>query len=137
MPSPNNPGFSCTRAPTTNLRKLLVTNIAENMLVTTPMASVIANPVTSGVPSLFPNHHNMAQVISVETLLSRIATHARLNPASMPTLRLRPARSSSFSLSNIRTLASTAIPMDKMKPAMPESVRVTGSNLNVARTTSP
>ncbi len=120
-----------------NRRKLLVTNMAENMLVTTPMARVMANPVTSGVPSLSPNHHSMAQVISVDTLLSRMATQALLNPASMPTLRLRPARSSSFNLSNIRTLASTAMPMDRMNPARPDRVRVTGRSLKVDSTTSP
>ena len=49
---------------------------------------------------------------------------------------LLPLRNSSFMRSKIRMLASTAIPSDRMKPAMPASVSVTGISLKIASVTS-
>ena len=34
----------------------------------------------------------------------------------------------------MRTLASTAMPIERMKPAMPASVSVTGTSLKMAKT---
>ena len=55
----------------------------------------------------------MAHVMSVETLPSRMAGHARSNPMLMDISSVRPARSSSFMRSNMRMLASTAMPIDR------------------------
>ena len=69
-------------------------------------------------------------------LLSLIAVQARLKPASMAAPNVLPILSSSFIRSKIRTLASTAIPIDKTKPPIPARVRVTGISLNIASTTA-
>ena len=42
-------------------------------------------------------------------------------------------RSSSFIREKISTLASTAMPIERMKPAMPGRVSVTGMSLNSAK----
>ena len=61
-----------------------------------------------------------------------IDENARTKPASTPARNVLPALSSSFRRSKIRMLASTAIPIDRMKPAMPGSVIVTGISLKIA-----
>lgn len=53
-------------------RKVLVVVTAENMLVTTPRASVSANPITMLVPKVDPNQNRIPQVIRVEMLESRM-----------------------------------------------------------------
>ncbi len=100
---------------------------AVNMLNSTPIPSTRANPFTNEAPNWSPTHHRIAHVMRVEMLLSRMAGQARLNPLSMAAVRLRPERNSSFSRSNTRMLASTAIPTERTKPARPDSVIVTGS----------
>ena len=65
-------------------------------------------------------------MISVETLLSRMEDQARSKPCSIACGRARPWRSSSFMRSNTRMFASTAMPTESTKPAMPASVIVTG-----------
>src|SRR5437764_280957 len=63
---------------------------------------------------------------------SRIAGQARWTPASMAAPRVRPPRNSSLTRSKISTLASTAMPTDRMKPVRPARVRVTPKNLKMA-----
>ena len=70
----------------------------------------------------------------VEMLLSRIAGQARPNPTSIEEASVRPMRTSSFIRSNIRILASTAIPMERMNPPMWANSRVMGIILNIAKT---
>ena len=106
------------------------------MEMATPMNSVVAKPTMMLAAKVLPNHHRIAQVIMVEMLESRMEGQAREKPASTAALIERPPRSSSFMRSKIRILASTAMPMDRINPAMPASVSVTGMILNVARTTS-
>ena len=118
----------------TILSSVRVTVSAENMLAATPIANVTANPVTKPVPKRVPNQKRMAHVINVDTLLSLIAGHALLNPVSMDAISVLPLRSSSFMRSNINILASTAMPMDRIAAATPESVKVTGINLKIAKT---
>ena len=77
-----------------------------------------------------------AQVISVEVFESRIDGQARSSPARMAAAIVLPLRSSSFMRSKIRMLASTAMPTDRMKPAMPASVSVTGMSLKIDSVTS-
>jgi hypothetical protein len=113
-------------------REVLVTIIAVSILITTPMPRVRAKPITRGAAIiLLPNQKRIMQVISVETLPSRIAGQARLKPASIEALSVLPDLISSFILSKIRTLASTAIPMESMKAAMLAMVRVTGTILKM------
>ena len=102
--------------------------MAVNMLIATPMSSVSAKLCTDGVPY----HIRMAHVIAVHMLESKIAVNARLNPASIAALRVFPLRSSSLRRSNIRMLASTAIPMDMIKAATPASDIVAPISLNMA-----
>ena len=78
---------------------------------------------------LVPNTNRMMQVMMVDRFESRMAAQARSKPASTAACKLRPARSSSFIRSKIRTLASTAMPVESKKPAMPGSVSVTGTSL--------
>ena len=70
------------------------------------------------------NWSSTSAVISVVTLASKIAEKARLKPTSIALRRLLPARSSSRIRSKISTLASTAIPIVRMMPAIPGSVSV-------------
>jgi len=42
-----------------------------------------------------------------------------------------PSLNSSLVLSKIRTLASTAIPIERINPAIPDKVKVTGINSNI------
>src|SRR3989338_8808256 len=83
------------------------------------------------------NQYKMAHAMSVVRLPSRIDDHARLNPSSTARSSARPARSSSFIRSKIKTFASTAIPTDRINPAKPDNVMVTGSDLKIASTNTP
>ena len=58
-------------------------------------------------------------MIRLDTLESRIEFQARLKPASIAAGSDLPTRSSSFIRSKMSTLASTAMPIESTKPAMP------------------
>ncbi len=75
----------------------------------------------------------MTQVIIVEMFESRIDGQAWSKPASIAAESVRPVRSSSFMRAKISTLASTAMPIERMKPAMPASVSTTPSSLKTAK----
>ena len=75
-------------------------------------------------------------MIRLDTFESRIEFQARPKPASTAAGSDLPTRISSFIRSKIRMFASTAMPIDRTKPAMPARVRVTGIARNRARTTS-
>ena len=100
--------------------RILVTVIAVNMLRTMPRLKVTANPLIGPLPK----KNKITAANNVVTFESKIVTKARLNPASIEARRVFPARNSSLNRSKINTLASTAIPMDKMIPAIPGSVSV-------------
>ena len=72
-------------------------------------------------------------MIRLDTFESRIEFQARSKPASTAAGRDLPRRSSSFIRSKIRMLASTAMPIESTKPAMPARVRVTGISRKIAR----
>ena len=134
MSGANNHECLASGDPTIRRRNVRVTTIAEKRLTSTPIASVSANPLTRAAPNWSPNHQRIPQVIRVDTLLSRMDDQARSKPCSIAGPRLRPARSSSFSLSKTRTFASTAIPTESTNPAMPASDIVTGSPGNSLNT---
>ena len=71
-------------------------------------------------------------MISDETFESRIEFQARLKPASTAVASVLPVLSSSFVRSKIRMLASTAMPTESTKPAMPARVMVTGISRKIA-----
>ena len=112
-------------------KSVLVTVIAENIEIKIPIASVKAKPRTT----LLPNQYKITQVIKLEILESRIDVQARLKPSFRAKLNILPLRNSSFILSNIRILASTAMPTDRTNPAMPAVESVTGMSLKSERTT--
>ncbi len=70
-------------------------------------------------------------MIIEEILESLIDNQALLNPFSYALYRSSPDLYSSFALSKIKIFASTAIPIDKIKPATPASVIVIPHGVNV------
>ena len=94
--------------------------IAENIETTTPIARTRANPLIVPVPKLY----RIKLVISVETFESRIEVQALENPNSTDTFLLFPFLISSRVLSKIKIFASTAIPIERINPAIPAKVSV-------------
>ncbi len=111
--------------------------MAVNMDKATPINRVTAKPLTMKAPSSPPSQKRMRQAIKVVMLLSLIAVQARLNPASTAAPRLRPPRISYLMRSKIRMLASTAMPSDRIKPATPAKLSVTGTSLKMDKSTTP
>ena len=72
-------------------------------------------------------------MIRLDTFESRIEFQARPKPASIAAGSVLPSRSSSFIRSKIRMLASTAMPTESTKPAMPARVSVTGMSRKIAQ----
>jgi len=123
------PHFS-SFVPTKILKKLLVIKIAENILTKTPTIRVKANPLTK----LVPNAKRITLTIKVLELLSRIEGQALLTPSSTLAKKLAPLFLSSRILEKIKIFASTAIPIERIKPAIPAKVRVTENILKAERT---
>jgi hypothetical protein len=98
----------------------LETKTAVNMLAVIPMMSVKANPRMGPVP----NWKRKMAAMMVVTLASRMVRNAREKPDAIELKTLFPCASSSLMRSKTRTLASTAIPMVRMIPAMPGTVRL-------------
>ena len=90
--------------------------IAENILTKTPMPSVKANPFTK----LEVKKYRIAAVIKVEEFESRMDGQARRKPSSTAAAFDKPFLISSFVLSKMRILASTAMPIDKIFQTAPQ-----------------
>ena len=90
----------------------------------------MAKPCTCGGP-IKPR---ITQVMKVDELESLMAGHARRTAASTAAGIVRPDLTSSLKRSKISTLASTAMPTDRMNPVMPARVSVTGTHLKTAST---
>src|SRR3989338_7852089 len=103
-------------------KNVLVTIMAVNMEINTPIAKVMAKPLTTD----WPNPYKITAVIKDETFEAQIDDQALLKPKSKAVTLDLPHLISSFILSKIKILASTAIPTDKTKPAIPAKVRVMG-----------
>ena len=99
-----------------------VTTIALNIEVSTPMIRTSAKPRITDEPKAY----RIVAVIRLDTFESRMEFQARLKPASTAAGSDLPTRSSSFIRSKIRMLASTAMPIESTKPAIPARVSVTG-----------
>ena len=102
---------------------------AVNTERTTPIASVIANPLIVPVPNI----PSTRAAISVVTLPSMIADRALWKPPFTACFTDLPSASSSLIRVNMITLASTAIPTDRITPAIPGSVSVTLNRLSTSR----
>jgi hypothetical protein len=70
-----------------------------------------------------PNWNRKTAEMMVVRLESKMAVKAREKPWDTALRTPLPTASSSFILSKMRTLASTAMPMARMMPAMPGRVR--------------
>ena len=64
-------------------RKVLVTKMAENKLIPTPIDNVMAKPFTKLAPNVDPNQKRIAQVIRVAMFESRMEGQARFQPNSI------------------------------------------------------
>ena len=100
------------------------------METTIPSAKVWANPFTLPVP-IIPR---TKAAISVVTFPSRIADNALWNPVFKAVLTFLPTASSSFTLAKMMTLASTAIPIPRIIPAIPGRVNVMLNAFNATST---
>ena len=100
------------------------------MLTKIPMLKVKANPLIKLVAKV----NKIAQTINELKLLSLIDGQALVNPFSTETKKLFSCFNSSRIREKIKMLASTAIPIDNIKPAIPDKVKVTGINLNNVKT---
>ena len=110
----------------------LVTTSAVNIERMIPRISVSANPLIEPVP---PTLRTMA-IISVVIFPSRIEERALLYPFFLASSTAFPYAISSLILANTRTFASTAIPIERMIPAIPGRVSVI-SNAESRNTISP
>ena len=104
------------------------TVIAVNMEMSTPRPRVKAKPLMADVPS----QKRMIAVIIDEMFESRIESQAREKPSWSASSIDFPLFNSSFILSKIRMLASTAMPIERINPAIPAAVNVTGITLKTA-----
>ena len=98
------------------------------------MSRETANPVTAEFAEPLPKKKSTSAMRIVETLPSRIEGHARLKPVCIASCTVRPTCNSSLTRSKIRMFASTAMPSERMNPASPASVSVTGISLNTEST---
>ncbi len=85
-----------------------------------PRMREMPNPLTGPVP----NWNRNSAAVTVVRLPSRMAEKALSYPWSTARRGVLPRRSSSRMRSKMSTLASTAMPMVRMMPAMPGMVRV-------------
>src|SRR3989338_7459574 len=95
-------------------RNVRETVIAVSIETKTPSPKTSAKPLMSDVPS----QNRMTAVIMDEMFESRMEGHARAKPSLIASPVDLPPRSSSFMRSNMRTLASTAMPTERMNAAM-------------------
>ncbi len=110
----------CTPSAYSTLIRNFVTKSAVNIDKTIPSIKVIEKPLI--VP--LPIRYRTTAAINVVTLPSRIADSALLKPILIEDCTVLPVASSSLIRAKIITLASTAIPTDRMIPAIPGNVKV-------------
>ena len=103
--------------------------MAENILTRIPILKVKAKPLIK----LVPRKNKIKATIKVVRFPSLIEGQLLLNPSSRAMEKLCSRFNSSLILENIKILASTAIPIDNIKPPIPAKVKVTGINLNKLR----
>lgn len=102
-----------------------------NIEIETPINKVVPNPLKTPVPKPIKTK----QISKVEKFPSLIDGQAFLIASSIESLKPLPFFNSSLILANIKILASTAMPIDKIRPAIPAKVRVTGFKAKTNKTT--
>ena len=110
-----------------------VTTMEVKSEATSPMISEVAKPRTGPVPV----ERRMKPAIRVVTWASKMVQNARSYPWSTAARAVFPLASSSRTRSLISTLASTAMPRVRTKPAMPGRVRVALNSASPARMSTP
>ena len=98
----------------------LVTTRAAKTETIMPIKRVTAKPLTGPVARAYSTR----PIRNVVTFASVITDNAFEKPSSSAKSPLFPDLYSSFILSKIITFASTAIPIERIKPAIPGSVKV-------------
>jgi hypothetical protein len=104
-----------------------------NIETATPTLRVTPNPRTG--PDA--NQNSRPAASRVVALESAMALHARVNPRMTAVRSFPEAACSSLIRSKTSTLASTAMPMARMNPAMPGRVRVAPTPSSTAYERSP
>ena len=99
----------------------------------TPIDRVRAKPLTIVAPKALPNQNRIPQVIKVAILESRIEGQALFQAISTAWFKRRPSLNYSFNRSKIKILASSALPVLNMIPAIPGNVKVTGTYLKIEK----
>ena len=112
------------------LNIVLEVKIAVNILVKIPQHKTIAKPLIGPEP----NWYKISAAKIVVTLASTIVVIALEKPLSTADFDFLPFSNSSLILSKIITLASTAIPTVKIKPAIPGNVKVASNMDNIDKT---
>ena len=97
---------------------ILVIKIAVNKDVIIPISSVVAKPFIGPEPNI----NRISAVRPVVIFASKIEDRALLKPSETDCFKPLSLYNSSLTLSKIRTLASTDIPIVKTIPAMPGKV---------------
>ena len=97
---------------------ILVIKIAVNKDVIIPISSVVAKPLIGPEPNI----NRISAVRPVVIFASKIEDSALLKPSETDCFKPLSLYNSSLTLSKIRTLASTDIPIVKTIPAMPGKV---------------
>ena len=120
---PEKPAFSSISRLATN---------AQNRLPTTPIPSVIANPRIGPVPS----SSRISAVISVVMFASSSVDKDFSKPERTAASGDFPVRRSSLMRSKMITLASTVMPIVRMIPAIPGSVRTARKRTSAPKTIS-
>ena len=103
--------------------------IAEIKLIMTPSPNVNAKPLINELPK----KNRMNAIIILEMFASRIEVQARSKPTLNASPIARPRIHSSRARSKIKILASTAIPIEIINPAIPAADNVTGISLYKVR----
>ncbi len=103
--------------------------MAVYMLITTPSHKMTAKPLICSVPMV----QSTVAVIRVVRLASTMVVVARPKPLRMAMRKAAPRASSSRIRSNISTLASTAMPTVRTRPASPGSVNAALTAIMIAR----
>ena len=112
---------------TTKEVRCLDIKYAENNVVINPTDRVTANPLMGPEP----NTNNIIDAIRVVIFASSIVTIDFLKPKSKACILEFSFLVSSLIRSNIRTLASTAIPTVKIMPAIPGKVNVASNKVKI------
>jgi hypothetical protein len=113
-----------------NAIKILLINITENRLTIIQIANIKPNHFIIFTQKI----NSIIEIISHVTFESHIADHDFTNQILIDFSKLFHIFNSSFILSNISILASIAIPIDKISPAIDAKVKTIHNNFIIDKT---